>query len=113
YMREDVVLGSKAMTNVRRLVETGEVAQIPWAGDFFSMEEERVSAQLAFVGAIDVDEYTVVLVAPFTQVFAQRGETMMWVSLVAFALLATLYVVVSRVLECVVAKPIDGMDGHV
>jgi sigma-B regulation protein RsbU (phosphoserine phosphatase) len=72
YMREDVVLGSKAMTNVRRLVETGEVAQIPWAGDFFSMEEERVSAQLAFVGAIDVDEYTVVLVAPFTQVFAQR-----------------------------------------
>ena len=72
YMREDVVLGSKAMTNVSRLVETGEVAQIPWAGDFFSMEEERVSAQLAFVGAIDVDEYTVVLVAPFTRVFAQR-----------------------------------------
>lgn len=64
-------------------------------------------AQLGYMCVRRVGEYYILMAMPSSMVFANRLSTVMWASVTAFALLATIYLLAARLLGKDVISPID------
>lgn len=79
----------------------------PYVGEDTTSMETYTHAQLGYMRAIQADDYYIVMAMPSSMVYENRQATVTWATLLAVLLLATVYVVASRLLGTLVIQPID------
>ena len=100
---------------VSRLAETGKMHKMVYsrspinehASDTTPANDgSSVDLQLGYMRIQAMNEYTILVALPSSIVFVERSATMMWASILAFVLLAVIYVVAAQLLCKVMVDPI-------
>ena len=110
------VFGISSQESLSSLIESRAMIQIVYnfsaasissEEDLEKLASEPIAFQIAFMCVGAYKDYTITMIVPATKVFETRTATMAWITLLSFALLLVVFLLVSRLLSLIVVRRID------
>lgn len=105
------LFGDDGAQLIKDLAESGQVHQYLYDAYKYSADEDgpndQLTTQIGYLRVGKINDYYVMIAMPSSRVFEDRSITMTWLSIAAFVLLVTMYLLVRHLLRIVVTDPID------